>query len=102
MKRLGTFLGTLFFGSLALFSLVVLFKCGGAACPPFVSHLASQDASDVSYPGRSWELKLYFTLLFKMKFLFKMASVWFLLILGTYLPGTGVIDKGLVGTKMDA
>lgn len=23
-------------------------------------------------------------------------------LLGTYLPGTGVIDKGLVGTKMDA
>ena len=28
---------------------------------PFMSQLPNQDGSDVSYPGKSWELKIYLT-----------------------------------------
>lgn len=51
-------LGTFLCGTFTLFSLVGSPKCGGAARPPFMSQPANQDVSDVSYPGRSGELKL--------------------------------------------
>lgn len=55
IQLLGTFLGTFLDVAGILFSLVGLLKCGGAACPSFLSHFDSQDVSIIICPLRSGE-----------------------------------------------
>lgn len=55
-SKIRTFLGTLLFGTLILFSLVSSFKFDEVACSPFRSQPAIPDVSDGGYPGRSGEV----------------------------------------------
>lgn len=55
IQVLRTFLGTFLDVTGILFSPVGLLNCGGAASPPFLSHLANQDANNISNPVMSGE-----------------------------------------------